>query len=82
MSVFDIIQVRCVVLTAYSFFGIQEGDFSLEIVSIAAVRFKYYRDDPEEEEEYVMVDEKRGVISETPESRGWLSWIGQCCGLS
>ncbi|KAE8347605.1 hypothetical protein BDV24DRAFT_170703 [Aspergillus arachidicola] len=65
-----------------SFFGIQEGDFSLDIVSIAAVRYKYYRDDPEEEEEYVLVDEKLGPVAETPKSRGWLGWIGECCGLS
>jgi hypothetical protein len=72
------------ILTQPSFFGSQEGDFSLSIVSIAASTkpsssLEPYRDDPNEKS-VPMKDEKyAGNTPGAKESRGWLSWL---CGSS
>jgi hypothetical protein len=70
------------VLTRFSFFGTQEGDFSLDIVSIAALRTKHYRDDPEDDmTDCDFVDEKLEDTLDMSKSQGWLGWFGGFCGL-
>ncbi|KAB8231203.1 CIA30 family protein [Aspergillus alliaceus] len=71
-------------LMVRSFFGTQEGEFYLNIVSIAALRFTYESDDgdhPEDEKDYVIVEEKPIRSSDASTTRGWMSWVGKCLGL-
>ncbi|KAE8349596.1 complex I intermediate-associated protein 30-domain-containing protein [Aspergillus coremiiformis] len=77
----DLTAVKRMSLMMRSFFGTQEGPFSLDILSIAALRFKQYRDYQEDDEDYVVVDEKSGEESNPPKSRGWFSGLRECCGL-
>ncbi|KAF7905507.1 uncharacterized protein EAF01_006028 [Botrytis porri] len=64
-----------------SFFGTQEGDFSLDIISISAVEDKEnidtpYRDDPSEKG-YTNLDSRKG--EETPTTRqSWIAWFFGC----
>lgn len=68
-----------------SFFGEQQGDFELGIVSIAALRTGKYLDHPGEEEEddddYVYLDEKEGAFRQERRSRGLFGWLSACLGL-
>lgn len=65
----------------FSFFGEQQGDFELGIVSIAALRTERYLDHPEEEEDYLVVDEKDGVSRQEPRRRGLFGWLSACLGF-
>ncbi|TGO33561.1 hypothetical protein BHYA_0239g00010 [Botrytis hyacinthi] len=64
-----------------SFFGTQEGDFSLDIISISATKDKEdidtpYRDDPNEKG-YTSLDSRKG--EETPTMRqSWMAWFFGC----
>ncbi|KAE8153118.1 complex I intermediate-associated protein 30-domain-containing protein [Aspergillus avenaceus] len=80
----DLKKVKQVSIMIRSFFGKQEGEFQLDIVSISAFRVKHYRDDPEDED-YEIIDDKMedDVYSpDNPKRQGWLSWFGGCCGLT
>ncbi|KAF9894779.1 hypothetical protein FE257_004400 [Aspergillus nanangensis] len=52
----DLGNIKRISLMMRSFFGTQEGDFSLEIDSIAAVRTDQYYDDSDSDEEWVRVN--------------------------
>lgn len=62
-------------LRVSSFFGKQQGDFSLRIISISALRVDRYFDDPDEGES--LFDEKLDTL-ETREPEGWLRWLAGC----
>jgi hypothetical protein len=66
----------------YSFFGDQEGAFSLNIVSIAALRTERYLDEPDDEYVDNFLYEKsaaEGASSrQTGGRRGWFSWLTSC----
>ncbi|KAF7596662.1 hypothetical protein BBP40_000584 [Aspergillus hancockii] len=78
----DLTSVKRFSIMMRSFFGTQEGEFSLDVVSIAALRMKHYRDDPEEGlTDYEIVDEKLEDTLAPPRSQGWFGWLGGLCGL-
>ncbi|KAF7718773.1 Uncharacterized protein PECH_004240 [Penicillium ucsense] len=65
-----------------SFFGGQEGAFSLNIVSIAALRTERYLDEPDNESIDEVLYEK-SKEEDTPNSarerrQGWLGWLTSC----
>ncbi|KAJ5198095.1 uncharacterized protein N7498_007212 [Penicillium cinerascens] len=63
-----------------SFFGEQEGDFELGVLSIAALRTKRYSDNPDEENENDEFDEKTGVHGQR-RRQGLFGWLTGCLGL-
>lgn len=65
----------------YSFFGEQEGDFELGIVSIAALRTERYLDNPGEEDLDEDLDEKSGAYRQDRRRRGWFGWLTACLGF-
>lgn len=66
-------------LKACSFFGRQEGEFTLGVVSIAALRMERYLDDPDGEKIPVL-DEKRNAL-DSKENGSWLEWLAGCARL-
>lgn len=68
------------VLTLLSFFGEQEGDFELGVLSIAALRTERYSDNPDDENENEEFDEKTGVHRQR-RRRGLFGWLTGCLGL-
>ncbi|KAJ5594289.1 uncharacterized protein N7459_000497 [Penicillium hispanicum] len=61
-----------------SFFGDQEGAFSLSILSIAAVRTERYLDDPVEENPAYVNDK---MDASKAKRRGWFRWLTSCLGF-
>ncbi|KAM0154374.1 hypothetical protein ACHAQE_007235 [Botrytis cinerea] len=64
-----------------SFFGTQEGDFSLGVVSISAIKDKEnidtpYRDDPNEKG-YTDLDSRKGEDAPTMR-QSWMAWFFGC----
>lgn len=59
-----------------SFFGEQQGGFSLRVVSIAAFRFDHSRDTSDSEASSIS-NEKPGSL-ETREPEGWLGRLLGC----
>ncbi|KAJ5119917.1 hypothetical protein N7448_010586 [Penicillium atrosanguineum] len=62
-----------------SFFGEQDGDFELGVVSIAALRTERYSDDPDEENQEEEFDEKTGA--DRRRRRGLFGWLSGCLGF-
>lgn len=74
----DLKNIRRFSIMVRSFFGGQEGDFELNVVSISALRTNTYRDEP-----WVEVDEKAVLEEETralQRPAGWFAWLGSCLG--
>jgi len=78
-------KVKRISLMMRSFFGTQEGDFSLSLVSISAAKtsnstYEPYRDDPIENS-IPTFDEK---IKMTPNNakQSWLGWLLGLCGVA
>lgn len=67
-------------LTFLSFFGDQEGDFSLKLVSIAALRTERYMDNPDDGADSEEIDEKFGFRRQS--GGGWFGWLTSCLGFS
>ncbi|CAG8949301.1 hypothetical protein HYFRA_00004926 [Hymenoscyphus fraxineus] len=78
----DLKNVKRISLLTRSFFGKQEGDFSLSIVSIAAVEkdpstnITPYRDDPNEAVRGF--NDEKVPYDPSPPKQSWLGWIWQC----
>ncbi|KAJ5114247.1 complex I intermediate-associated protein 30-domain-containing protein [Penicillium alfredii] len=73
--------VKRVSIMIRSFFGEQQGEFSLEIVSLAGFRIEHYLDDPEKADSVSLaLDGKTGNAPETRKHWGVLAWLGQCFG--
>lgn len=66
-------------LTVLSFFGDQDGDFELGVVSIAALRTERYSDNPDEENQDEEFDEKTGAGRRR--RQGWFGWLTKCLGI-
>lgn len=71
-----------------SFFGTQEGDFSLSITSIAAYKKSDtkalatpYRDDPNRSE-LPLHEKSRIALRDHSQQRGWFAWFFGFCGGS
>lgn len=67
-------------LTLLSFFGEQDGDFELGVLSIAALRTERYSDNPDDENENEEFDEKTGVHRQR-RRRGLFGWLTGCLGF-
>jgi hypothetical protein len=67
------------VLTVLSFFGEQDGDFELGLVSIAALRTERYSDDPDVKNEDENLDEKTDAYHRR--RRGLFGWLTGCLGF-
>lgn len=82
---FPPVYIQASIADTYSFFGTQEGDFSLSIASICAVKktaegtFSPYRDDPNEEVPR-SINEKLELTSKT--QQGWFGWSFGSCVVS
>lgn len=74
-----ILFVPRLILRDSSFFGEQQGDFSLQIASIAAFRTDHYMDNPYNED--VSISNEKSETLETRGPTGWLRWLmgGVCC---
>ncbi|KAJ6111930.1 hypothetical protein N7523_007991 [Penicillium sp. IBT 18751x] len=62
-----------------SFFGEQDGDFELGVVSIAALRTERYSDNPDEESQEEEFDEK--TDADRRGRRGLFGWLTRCLGI-
>ncbi|KAJ5668256.1 uncharacterized protein N7477_006826 [Penicillium maclennaniae] len=62
-----------------SFFGEQDGDFELGVVSIAALRTERYSDNPDEASEEEEFDEK--TDADRRGRRGLFGWLTRCLGV-
>ncbi|KAJ5885155.1 hypothetical protein N7495_009665 [Penicillium taxi] len=76
----DLKRVKRFAIMVRSFFGGQEGDFELNVVSISALRTERYRDEP-----WVEVDEKAAFEQEealalVQRPSGWFGWLSSCLG--
>ncbi|KAJ5153263.1 uncharacterized protein N7482_009741 [Penicillium canariense] len=67
-----------------SFFGEQEGAFSLNIVSIAAMRTERYLDEPDDDYIDNVMNEKSATTTASRQAgrcRGWFGWLTSCLGF-
>jgi len=71
-------------LIRISFFGTQEGDFSLSLVSISAAKaskssYQSYRDDPNAESARSIdeINEKNALAPK----QSWMGWLLGFCGV-
>lgn len=74
----SILLVYELILRVSSFFGKQQGDFDLRVVSIAAVRTDRYVDDPYGEDAFISNEKSESLEAKEPE--GWLRWLMGCFG--
>jgi len=82
----DLKNVKRISLMMRSFFGTQEGDFSLSIASITAFKksdggiFELYRADPNGKEDSRSKNERSD--SSSSKNQSWLAWLISHCGDS
>ncbi|TVY52518.1 Uncharacterized protein LCER1_G007589 [Lachnellula cervina] len=81
----DLKSVKRISLMMRSFFGTQEGDFSLSLISISVAKapnstYEPYRDDPTEQ--FGRAHNEKIDMAPNQPKQGWLGWLLGFCGVA